>query len=379
VDDSESGGAPDPGPECDVPGLCASSSSMVEDREKIEDAVEDDVRAFMASRIDRLASNLKNASRLRQFRDTECGASHGGALNAEGTESSLRADGAVSASYRGGAASVVPTADAPREQCGSINLWSELEFNYVEGNGGAASQTALASVGVEYLIMPSVLAGLRATFDFTDFNLECASEANSRIRGVGWLAGPYISAEIVRHVFLDAFVGYGNSSNDYKGRYSGIDLKGDFAAQRILATAALTGEFERGDFRFLPSAAVTYGREWSEGFIVSGAASGPTAIDSQTVELGRLSARLEAVYRTGDGHGIPLELFFAPTVSYDFLRNSGEEIEDIIGDSAFRAGVEGGFRYTAGNLGAGLIAGYDGIGAPDWSAYRGEFSLNYTW
>jgi hypothetical protein len=379
VDDSDSGGAPDPGPECDVPGLCASSSSMVEDREKIEDAVEEDVRAFMASRLDRLASHLSKGSRLQQFRNTECGASYGGALNAEGTESDLRADGAVTASYRGGAGSVVPTADAPQEQCGSINLWSELEFNYVDGEGGAASQTALATVGVEYLITPSFLAGLRATFDFTDFDLEGASEANSHIRGVGWLAGPYISAEIVRHVFLDASIGYGNSSNDYAGEYAGIDLDGDFTAQRIVATASLTGEFESGDFLFLPGASVIYGREWSESFIVTGAASGPTAIDSQIVELGRVSARLETVYRTSAGDGHPLDLFLAPLVSYDFLRSGGEEIDGILGSSAVRAGVEGGFRYTAGNFGAGLLAGYDGIGAPDWAAYRGEFSLNYTW
>ena len=379
IDDSEAGGAPDPGPECDVPGLCASSSSMAEDREEIEDAVEEDVRAFMASRLDRLASHLNKASRLQQFRNTECGASYGGALNADGTESSLRADGAVAVSYRGGAGSIVPTADAPQEQCGSINLWSELEFNYVDGKSGAVGQTALATVGAEYLITPSFLAGLRVTFDFTDFDLEGVSEANSRIRGVGWLAGPYFSAEIVRHVYFDAFIGYGNSSNDYEGEYAGIDLDGDFAAQRILATASLTGEFERGDLLFRPSAAVTYGREWSGSFIVTGAASGPTTIDSQAVELGRVSARLETVYRTSVGDGHPLDLLLVPIVSYDFLRSNGEEIEVILGSSDFRAGVEGGFRYAAGSFGAGLLAGYDGIGAPDWAAYRGEFSLNYNW
>ncbi|MEY3083503.1 MAG: hypothetical protein RJA94_3488, partial [Pseudomonadota bacterium] len=74
-----------------------------------------------------------------------------------------------------------------------------------------------------------------------------------------------------------------------------------------------------------------------------------------------------------------LDLIAAPSVSYDFLRDDSDVANALLGDSAWRAGLDGGFRYAHGNFGAGLTVGYEGIGVADWNAYRGQVQMNYTW
>lgn len=376
------GQAPQPGPKCAASSearFCASSTAKVSDiRDRISKAVEEDVQAFMASRLDRLVSFAGRGSRLQHFRNTQCGWNHEGALNGEGTEKSAQFDGAASFDLRLPGKMVVPTADAPPEQCSGLNVWSELEFDYVAGREGASSQTAMATVGLEYLLTPSILAGVRATFDYTDFDMDGASEANSQITGQGWFAGPYVSAELVQNIFLDAFLGYGTSWNDYTGRFEGFDLAGEFTTQRLLAGATLTGQFESGAFLFSPSAGVAYGKEWSDSFSVDNDRLGSTSVDGKAVELTRLSAEFETTYRTTVGDGNPFEVFVAPTITYDFFQNAGEEADDILGGD-LRGGVDGGFRFSDENFNMSLRVGYDGIGLQDWGAYKGEVQFNYTW
>jgi hypothetical protein len=376
------GRAPQPGPQCAAdskPELCAESTATVSDiRNRIADAVEEDVQAFMASRLDRLVSFAGRGSRLQHFRNTACGMNHGGLLNGEGTERGAVFNGAASIDFRPGTGQVVPAADAPPEQCSGLNIWSELEFDYVAGRGSANSQTAFATVGIEYLLTPSILAGVRATFDHTDFDLSGASEANSKIVGQGWFAGPYVSAEVIHNVFFDAFIAYGTSWNDYSGRFEGFDLDGDFTTQRLLTSATLTGQFERGVFLFSPSAGLAYGKEWSDNFKVQNDELGSTRINGKTVELTRLSGEIETTYRTTVGDGNPFEVFVAPTITYDFFQNAGEEAEDLLGGD-LRGGVNGGFRFADDRFDMSLRLGYDGIGLSDWGAYTGQLQLNYTW
>lgn len=379
-----SGQAPQPGPNCATaasPEVCASSAAQVADiREKIKKAVEEDVKAYMSARLDRIVGGLSNGSRLQRFRDSACGLNYSGSLIGDGTEKSANLQGGGAMSMRLGESRVVPTADAlPVDNCGSVNLWSEFSFEYVTGSDDAFARTGLATLGLEYLVADNFLAGVKATIDYTYFDVSGASEANSEISGIGWFAGPYISAELVHNIFLDAFVGYGTSWNDYSGNYEGFGLSGEFGTQRLLGNATLTGEFDQGIWTLLPSVGVAYGKEWSDSFDVSNGELGPTNIDGQDAEIGRLIGRFEAVYHTMQGYGDVLDLFVAPTASYDFVRTDGAEVEDILGSSSFRAGIEGGVRYSSGSVNAGALIGYDGIGVENWNAYRGQLDFSYTW
>ena len=233
-------------------------------------------------------------------------------------------------------------------------------------------------MGLEVLLADSLLTGLRLSFDYTDASFDGLSDANSDISGFGWFAGPYFSAEIASNLFLDGFIGYGTSWNDYQGDFEGLDLEGDFETQRILGNVNLNGEFDTGSLILSPLAGIAYAREWNGSFDVSNAEVGDTRIAEQTVELGRLTARLEAAYPLVEDSDQSLQIFAAPNLSYDFLR-TGDEVDALLGESALRGGLDGGLRYSQGRFGASLLLGYEGIGAADWRAYTGALEVNYAW
>lgn len=371
----DSGAAPQPGPSCTSSDQCASSEAKVADiREQIKDAVQEDVKAFLEARLDHIIGSFDQQSRLQRFRSTACGESHDLQLSGDATsrDSNLAASGSFS--YKG---NVVPTADVPDEQCGRFNIWSELNASYVDALDDSAVKGGMLTAGAEYLFSDNFLAGVRISLDYTEASFD--SEANSDINGYGWLAGPYISAEIANNVFLDGFLGYGTTWNNYDGKYEGLGLSGDFDTQRIAGYLNLSGAYRDGALLLTPLVGVAYGKEWSDSFKVHNATVGNTRIDQQDAELGRLTARLEAGYLITDDPGERLEVFMAPKVTYDMVRNGGDYGDVLLGDSLWRGGLEGGFRYAHDRLGASLLLGYDGIGVSDWSAYRGELQVNYSW
>lgn len=371
------GRAPQPGPACatDTGGACASSASKVADvREKIRKAVGEDVQAFMAARLDQIVASFDPQSRLQRFRNTACGVSHDMSMSGDATshDQNLAANGSFS--MKG---TIVPTADVPDEQCGRFNLWTQVDGNYVNGAGSTSASGGMLMAGAEYLITDNFLAGVRLSIDYMDASFDSA--ANSEITGYGWLAGPYISAQIAQNVFLDGFLGYGTSWNDYSGRYDTLDLSGDFTTQRIAGYLNLSGNYRSGAVLLTPMVGVSYGKEWSNAFGVDNDTVGGTSIDSQDAGLGRLTGRIEAGYLIAEQPGERCEVFMAPQVTYDMVRNGGDDIDMLLGDGLWRAGVEGGLRYAKDRLGASLLVGYDGIGTADWSAIRGQVQVNYTW
>ncbi len=372
----DSGSAPQPGPSCNSSDLCASSEAKVADvREEIEEAVSEDVKAFLEARLDHIIGSFDQQSRLQRFRSTACGESHDLQLSGDATSRDANLAASGSFSYRGGG--IVPTADVSEQHCGRFNLWSELNASYVDGLEESSVKGGMLTAGAEYLVTESFLAGIRLSIDYTEASFD--SEANSDISGYGWLAGPYLSAEIATNVFLDGFLGYGTSWNDYDGTYQGLGLTGDFETQRIAGYLNLSGSYQRGDVLLTPLLGVAYGKEWSDAFEVHNGIVGNTQINSQDAELGRITGRIEAGYLITDDPGERLQIFIAPKVTYDMVRDGGDYADALLGDSLWRGGVEGGFRFARNSLGASLLLGYDGVGVSDWNAYHGQLQVNYSW
>lgn len=344
-------------------------------QDQIADAVEEDVKAFLAGRLDSIVSTLGEESRLSAYRDTACGFSKSASLNGQGNENAARLNGTGAMSMKG---AIVPTADVP-ETCDGANLWAEVDVRYVAGNRDTSGNNALGTVGVEYLLTDALLLGVRASMDYSDVSFGRSSLADSDISGYGWFAGPYFSAELLPNVFLDGFAAYGTSWNDYDGKYSGFALSGDFTTQRLLGYVNLSGDFEAGHLTLSPLAGVSFGREWSDAFSAKNNQLGGTQIDGQTAELGRANAQIDIAYRIIDEGDERLDVVAMPSVSYDFLRDDSHVANALLGDGAWRGGIDGGFRYASGNFGAGLKVGYDGVGVSGWNAYRGQLQLNYVW
>lgn len=372
----DAGSSPQPGPSCTLEDQCASSEAKVADiRDKIEQAVEEDVKAFLEARLDQIVGSFDQQSRLMRFRNTACGESHDLQLSGDATSNDANLAASGSFSFKGGG--VVPTADVPEQQCGRFNIWAEVDANYVDGLQDSSAKGGMLTTGAEYLISDNFLAGVRLSIDYTEARFD--SDANSDIDGYGWLAGPYISAEIATNVFLDGFLGYGTSWNDYEGNYEGLGLSGDFETQRIAGYLNLSGNYQTGAVLLTPLLGVAYGKEWSDAFKVHNGIVGNTSVDSQDAALGRITGRIEAGYLVTDLPGERLEVFLAPKVTYDMVRDGGDYADLLLGDGLWRGGLEGGFRFSRDRLGASLLLGYDGLGVSDWSAYRGQLQVNYSW
>ena len=372
----DAGSAPEPGPRCTSEYQCASSEARVADiRDKIEEAVEDDVKAFLETRLDQIVGSFDQQSRLMRFRNTACGESHDLQLSGNATSNDANLGASGSFSYKGG--EVVPTADVPDPQCGRFNAWAEINASYVDGLEESSAKGGMLTAGAEYLITDTILAGVRLSIDYTEASFD--SDVNSDIDGYGWLAGPYISAEIATNVFLDGFLGYGTSWNNYDGNYEGLGLSGDFQTQRIAGYLNLSGNYRHGAVLLTPLVGAAYGKEWSDAFSVHNGVVGNTHIDSQDAALGRLTGRIEAGYLFTDEPGERMEVFLAPKVTYDMVRNGGDDADLLLGDGLWRGGLEGGFRFSRERFGASLLLGYDGVGVSDWRAYNGQLQLNYSW
>ena len=376
---STDGRAPPPGESCTPEGtkaVCAKSpaAKVADIREEIKTAVEEDVQAYLGAQLSQLIDSFGSDSRLQRFRDTACGVSHDMSLGGEATShnTDLSANGTFS--MKGG---IVPTADVAEQSCGRFNIWAEANVGYVDGLQDSSATGGVATVGAEYLVTENFLAGVRLSMDYIDTQFDSA--ANSDISGFGWLAGPYVSAEIVSNVFLDGFIGYGTSWNDYDGKYENLALSGDFTAQRIAGYLNLSGNWQSGDVLLTPMVGVSYGKTWSDSFDVKNSIVGNTSIDSQEASLGQIKGRVEAGYLVIDDMAERFELFLAPQVTYDMVRDAGPEANLLLGDGLWHGGLEGGFRYAKDRFGTSLLVGYDGIGESDWNAYRGELQLNYSW
>ena len=373
------GNAPQPGgacvPDAENTTACAEvSSNAVDINDKIKAAVEDDVKAYLAARLDQIMGSFDKRSRLQSFRDTACGVSQNVSMSGEATSNDQNLMASGTFSMKGG---IVPTADVASKECGQFNLWSEVDATYVNGLDSSSASGGVLTAGAEYLFTDNFLAGLRLSVDYLDASFD--SDANSEISGFGWLAGPYIAAELANNVFLDGFLGYGTSSNDYDGNYEGFDLSGEFGTQRMAGYLNISGKYQSGALLLTPLIGASYGKEWSDSFKVQNGTVGSTSIDSQDAELGRLIGRIEAGYLITDEIDERLEIFVAPEVTYDMLRNAGDEGDMLLGSALWRPGVEGGFRFARDRFGATLLLGYSGIGAADWSALHGKLGVNYTW
>ena len=146
-----------------------------------------------------------------------------------------------------------------------------------------------------------------------------------------------------------------------------------FDTTRWLARADLTGNWEFGQWRFTPSAGISYFEDEQDAYVDSNG----IAITGQTVSLGRVT--------------------FGPEVGYRFKTSDGSEVKPFVGfqgiwdfdsDGTTVNGVETGGEGLRGKaqVGLGLIspwgysirgtASYDGIGSDDYEAVSGQVWVN---
>ncbi len=143
-----------------------------------------------------------------------------------------------------------------------FDLWVEGNITHFRGDEARAKgDVTLLYVGADYLIAPGLLIGALVQFDNMS---ERSAVFGSEVKGQGWMAGPYMTAELTPNLFLDARAAWGTSDNATSPFGTYVD---HFDTTRWLARAELTGNWEHGPWRFTPSASISYFEDEQDAYV----------------------------------------------------------------------------------------------------------------
>ncbi|WP_181257055.1 IPT/TIG domain-containing protein [Pseudaminobacter soli (ex Li et al. 2025)] len=199
-----------------------------------------------------------------------------------------------------------------------FNVWVDgtlLAHNRKE-NGGKWGSFGMVSLGADYLLSEKALVGLSFHYDrMTD-----PTDADAKLTGNGWLAGPYASFEIGKNVFWDASLLYGGSSNDIGTEF----WDGSFDTRRWLFDSAIKGQWQLDDVTVLtPKLRAVYFSERVEDYAVRNGAGDTIELDGFAQEQLRVSlgAEIARSFTLADGSTLTPKL--GATAGYSGLDGSG--------------------------------------------------------
>ncbi len=261
---------------------------------------------------------------------------------------------------RGGVAGA--SAVDPAVQDNPVDIWTEAHYAF----GTSARNFRFASwyLGADYLVRPSVMLGVLSQVDWTK---ETLTNISATGEGTGWMVGPYASVHLAPNLYLDGRFAWGQSDNTIAGT-GGTD---EFSTDRFLARVNLTGNWQRGDWRVTPSAALAYLTENQHAYTDAGGA----AVAAQSVAVGRLSAGPEVAKRFIMEDGTVVEPMASVMFDWDFAKSGqtsgASTAPDLAGSAtlAVMATKPSGVSMRA-------TAKYDGIGAADYQTFGLQFWLS---
>ncbi len=260
--------------------------------------------------------------------------------------------------------------DTPAARKSDFDVWAEGHITFFDdslGNADFSGHLGILYLGADYLVSPSVLIGALVQLDWFKENSKILAFKGN---GFGWMAGPYMSTKLSPHLFFDARAAWGRSNNtiDPFGIYTD-----NFNTGRWLARANLTGNWNAGNWRFTPSAAITYMAEYQDSY---NNALG-LKIPGQTVSLGQFTFGPEVAYRILLDDGTSIEPHASLTGVWSFAHPKSLNIGGTsVAPDELRARIEAGIMVQAPN-GTGFRAtvDYDGIGS-SLNAITGKLWLN---
>ena len=253
------------------------------------------------------------------------------------------------------------------------HVWAEGEYSrHIDRTGTIGARNGdfgMISVGGDRLLNPQLAMGFMAQFDRAGETIDSTSD----ISGQGWLAGPYLSAELTPGLFLSARGAWGRSFND-----AALDVNqdgsawfgGTFRTSRTLVRAMLHGEHSMSNgVHFRPELVLAWIRDRQRDYSVSDGIS-TVAVDGITVERLRVSlaAAIEAPIASSDGR---ILVFSRPGVVFDSA-TTGDIRKDTTHGSleiGLRSGPRAGWNSAA-------SIRYDGIGQSGFEAVSFRMMLS---
>ena len=378
----------------DATGECTFFNKFTKDKTT---STKETIRNFLDRRVDLLASDGPDRARLERRFDRpqqpssslkddppmKLGSAESGTgrmsfstslsqiahANSESKLAAARPEGLMNLGARSG---TIVTPYHP--QAPGIDVWVEGHYQRWEddlGGGDRSGNFGVLYVGADYLVNPWILVGALVQFDWMD---DESKILNTDVSGNGWMAGPYMSLKLSEHILFDARGAWGQSNNDVSslGTYSD-----SFDTDRWLAKANVTGNWFIERWRVSPSVGVIYVEETQASYVDSLG----SAVDSQSVRIGRLMFGPEFGYAIQRPDGTIVEPHVAFTGMWDFDKDSSTTVGGLTTSiDDFRVKVEGGLMVRATNGMSGRAAlSYDGIGSDDLTAWGGQLWLSLPW
>ena len=238
-----------------------------------------------------------------------------------------------------------------------FDVWVDGSFHKFNGNAGSDGNFGLAHLGADYLLSPDLLMGVVLQYD----QLRDSSE-DTRTEGKGWLAGPYVTARLQEHLYLDVRVAGGTSNNDVTpvGTYTD-----SFKSTRWLAGISLSGEFTQGRWAIRPNVDLTYLADKQKAYTNTLGAT----IQSQTVSQGQVKVGPTISRQILGSNG----WLYQPTLTLNAIyshANTSGGLGTTPSEDGWRARIAPGLSMTGPNgTRLSLTGTYDGIGQNDFESW----------
>ena len=255
-----------------------------------------------------------------------------------------------------------------------LDVWIEGKYGSYRVDSRNSDQDGyfgLLTVGMDYVLSPSVLIGTFAQFN----SMRLKSETDrSSVDGTGWMAGPYATVKLADELYLQGRLGWGRSNNDISPLMTYTD---SFGSTRWLASAALTGRYRFSNLLVQPRVQATYFEDKSDSYRDTFGVMMPAV----RTRFGQVKMGPEFSYHVDVGSGITLEPRIATNLIWNFAsETSAAGVPELDGLAAGPDGVRGqlelGLRATdASGVTLELGGSYDGIGSSEYSAITGRAGL----
>jgi hypothetical protein len=227
----------------------------------------------------------------------------------------------------------------------------------------------IVHVGADYLVNPKLLLGLGAQVDWIDMT----GLDGSLTSGTGFMVGPYLTARLSDHLFFDARMAWGKSDN--KVSPQGVAYTDQVAGRRWLATAALIGDFDKGEFNIRPEARLSYFSETTAAYVDAIGVSIPAV----TVSFGslELGPNLSRSFILRNAAQLTLNAGLEGVWTFALENTGTAPVANPVTDG-FRGRVNAGMRYTlASGFDISASVAYDGIGDTAINAWTIALGLKY--
>ena len=250
---------------------------------------------------------------------------------------------------------------------GRFDLWVEARLARYEIDS-QKGHFGIIHAGADYLATANLLVGIGGQVDLTDQDVTGGGE----IGGVGWMAGPYLTARLSELIYFDARAAAGRSYNKISpfGTYTD-----SFDADRWLVTAALFGNFDFDALNVRPEVRLSYFDEKSESYTDQLGAF----IPEQHIRIGELEFGPKFTWTNQLEDGTLLKPFFALEGIWTFEASANEDSVnqgEFVTEEGLRGRVKAGMDLIKPGLGEfSTEISYDGIGDDDFEAWSGKVWL----